>query len=244
MVYRFNTHSRQLLNRLSALLPTHCLLCGNKTSRGTDFCEACEQQLPWLPPGCQRCAIPLADAEFSELCGQCLTRPPSFTRTEACWLYRPPITSLVARFKYQRNLAYGRNLAGLMAVRLQNTYRESPLPDRVTAVPMHYRRRWQRGFNQSEAIARQLSGTLLIPYQNLLTRQRYTPAQQTLDASQRKENLHQAFSCKPSVTGLSIAVVDDVMTTGATAEEISRTLLAAGATEVHLWCLARTPILP
>lgn len=242
MVYRFAARCRALPGRLAALIPSDCLLCGGSADAPADFCDACRADLPWLPPGCQRCAIPLPDSDTSSLCGQCLTQPPSFTRTEACWLYQPPLANLIARYKYQRHLSYGRSLATLMANQLISAYREAPLPDLITAVPLHRWRRWRRGFNQSETIARQLAGELLLPYRNLLTRHRATTAQQSLDARQRQRNLRQAFHCGENLKGACIALVDDVMTTGATAEELSRTLLKAGAGEVHIWCLARTPV--
>jgi ComF family protein len=109
-------------------------------------------------------------------------------------------------------------------------------------VPLHWRRRWTRGFNQAEVIADELAYRLRIPLhaQALLRRQQHTPQQQ-LTAAQRRRNLRSGFAIRGDVRGRHVALVDDVVTTGATAAEIARTLLDAGAASVQVWCLARTP---
>ena len=231
------------LRRLSTrpLMPGRCLFCSMPSADDIDICAPCRADLPWLEPGCRRCALPLPDPEESELCGRCLIDPPAFQRTEACWLYRPPLARAIATFKYHRNLGYGRSLGILMADRIASAYSHGAAADFITSVPLHLRRRLRRGFNQSEMIAQLLAGQLQLPYRPLLKRTRATPAQQTLDAEDRYHNLKNAFRSKP-LRGETVAVVDDVMTTGATADEVSRCLLAAGAGEVHIWCLARTPL--
>ncbi len=148
---------------------------------------------------------------------------------------------MIAAYKYRRRLSYGRSLALLMAEQLIHAYADGTLPELVTAVPLHRWRLIRRGFNQSELVARLLASELRLPYRALLQRTRATPAQQSLDARQRRSNLNRAFHCPAPLDGQCIALVDDVITTGATANEISRTLLAAGAGAVHVWCLARTP---
>ena len=218
-----------------------CQLCGDHCSTGDDFCTPCRHDLPWLPPGCYRCAIPLPDPDETLLCGNCLSEPPHFHRTEAAWLYQPPLAKLIADYKYHRKFYYGRSLALLLAERLLSAYREEPLPDVITSVPLHWRRRLRRGFNQSELVALEVGKCLALQYQPLLKRIRTTAQQQGLDAQQRSRNLRGAFTCCGPLRGKRVALVDDVMTTGSTANEISRTLLKAGASEVHLWCLARTP---
>lgn len=139
------------------------------------------------------------------------------------------------------------NLAKLAGPIIQQRYlsRTGPLatPDTIIAIPLHWRRYWQRGFNQSELLANSLSRQLKIPLVKALKRCRSTTMQQSLNAEQRQRNLHNAFAVtKPElIQGRRIALVDDVMTTGATATEAARTLLSAGANEVHIWVLARTP---
>lgn len=235
--------TRHWLHRLCPVLSLagRCLLCGAASHSNIDICNPCRADLPWLEPGCSRCAVPLPDPDDHALCGQCLTQPPAFQRTEAGWRYQPPLAQLIAAYKYQHKLSYGRSLSLLMAGQLVTAYTGSAFPDLVTAVPLHWWRHLHRGFNQSEMIARLLAGTLQLPYLPLLQRTRPTTAQQTLDAEQRRRNLRHAFRCLTPLHGERIALVDDVMTTGATANELSQTLLKAGAGEVHIWCLARTP---
>jgi ComF family protein len=113
----------------------------------------------------------------------------------------------------------------------------------IAAVPLHWRRHWRRGFNQSELLAKLYARELNIRLFHGLKRSRYTRNQQSLNAVQRKQNLRKAFqlSGETSIADQRIALVDDIMTTGATAREVSQTLLNAGAAEVHVWVLARTP---
>lgn len=221
--------------------PGRCLLCGSTCRSEVDICSPCQGDLPWLEPGCRRCAQPLPDPESRDLCGRCLVDPPHFSSAIACWSYRPPVSRVIAAYKYHRTLSYGRSLSLLMADQLASAYSYESPPDIVTDVPLHRWRYLRRGFNQSEAIARTLAAKLQLPYRPLLTRARATPAQQSLNAEQRRRNLRGAFRCREPLNGECVALVDDVITTGSTANEISRSLIAAGAREVHVWCLAKTP---
>ena len=139
----------------------------------------------------------------------------------------------------------GRLLGGLLSHHLQHAFAEGlPHPDCLLAVPLGRRRLRQRGFNQSEMLARWLGTDLQLPvYSNWLLRPREGAHQQELDAAARKRNLRQAFALseRAAVTRLHLALVDDVLTTGATAETLARLLLRAGARRVDVYCLARTP---
>lgn len=245
MVYRFrrgsplSRYGQRLISALSP--PGHCLFCEAASPRDIDICRACRLDLPWLEPGCERCAQPLPDPESNDLCGRCLVQPPHFSRAHACWAYRPPLSRAIVRYKYHRTQSIGRSLSILAAEQIASAYLQDDLPDVITYVPLHWRRYLRRGFNQSEAVARTLAARLRIPLLPLLQRTRATPPQQSLDAEQRHRNLRGAFTCREQLDGHRVALVDDVITTGATANEISRLLLKAGAREVHLWCLAKTP---
>lgn len=219
--------------------PACCLFCGAHNRFQATICSDCYRDLPWLEPGCQRCARPLATSEDTPFCGQCLATPPPFSVSVCCWHYRPPVASAIAGFKYRRRRAHGRTLALAMHERLVSAYFEEPWPDRVTAIPLHWRRQFRRGFNQSEELAATVAGELGLRYRPLLQRVRATPPQQSLDARQRRRNLRGAFRCRERLDGLSIALVDDVITTGSTATEAAHTLLRAGAAAVHVWALAR-----
>ena len=218
-----------------------CVLCGDAGQIGLDMCSPCVADLPTLGPCCPRCAIPLTD-KSPDYCGQCLLIPPPFLRTVAAWHYRAPIAQLISGFKYNSHYSYGHTLAKIMTTRLVSAYIKQPFPDLVTAIPLHWTRRLKRGFNQSEQLARHYAKVLDITTAPTVKRCKATAPQQSLDALQRQQNLRGAFSAIADVTGRRIALVDDVMTTGATASEVSRCLLEAGAMEVHIWCLARTPL--
>lgn len=225
--------------------PGCCVLCGGSGQPRLDICLDCQQDLPYLTHACHCCALPLSDCGKGEhnqqLCGQCLQAPPPYLRTEAVWLYQPPIAQLISSFKYKNQYCYGHVLSIIGAKKIASAYKHSYFPDLVTATPLHWTRRLQRGFNQSERLARYWASRLGIPYQHCLKRIKATPPQQTLSATDRRRNLRNAFKICADVNGKRIAVVDDVITTGATARELTSCLLTAGAAEVHLWCLARTP---
>ncbi len=229
-----------MVNRFEQLVfPGFCLLCGAASRRPADICAPCQQELPTLGPHCRRCALPLATAAASQ-CGQCLKKNPDFQRVIARWRYQGNAARLISQFKYQRQHSYGRVLADLLAEQLVEVYRDQALPELLVATPMHWLRRLKRGFNHSEQLAKHLSQRLEIPLYRDIRRVRHSKPQQSLNAEQRRHNLKSAFRARRRLDGQCIAVVDDVVTTGATANELSRTLLAAGAAQVHIWCLART----
>lgn len=243
MVNYFSGLSRQFLQQL---LPRYCLLCDRHTLRDHDICSLCETDLPPQPESnCYQCALPLeddCDIKGTTLCGHCLTKPPLFSRCIAGWPYQFPVAELITQFKHQQQLSHGLSLAKLMRPTLDAYYLDQPLPDIVTSAPLHWRREWQRGYNQSHLIAKVWAKHLRLPLQPLLKRHRHTPAQQDLNAKQRQANLKAAFlvTAPEKLTGKTIALVDDVVTTMASCNEMSRCLLDAGAKDIHVWCLART----
>jgi ComF family protein len=204
---------------------------------------ACETELPWLDDQCHTCALPLPATGLT--CGQCLKQPPAFERVAAPWTYSFPVDSLITRFKHSAKWPLGRLLAELLAQFLQHRFDEDlDRPDALIPVPLAPKRLRQRGFNQAVMLARWLSAGLDIPCdETLLVRTQDTSAQQDLNADARKKNLRHAFALAPeaSAKGRHFALVDDVLTTGATAQALARLLMAAGATRVDVYCLARTP---
>lgn len=230
--------NNRLSRWLDALLPASCLLCGAASGNGRHLCPPCRIDLPFTANPCPRCALPLPDIAAS--CGACLGRPPPWNRCIAPLLYRPPATALLAGFKYRGRLAAGRLLGELLLERLRRDgIAEAEL---LLPVPLHWRRRLSRGFNQTELVADQLGAALALPVaMSALQRLRATAAQQSLDAAARARNLRGAFALREPVQGRHVALVDDVVTTGATAAELSRLLHRAGAASVQLWALARTP---
>lgn len=227
---------------LDGLFPSYCELCDLPTAGALPLCGACRAELPRNDRACAQCALPLATAQPGTVCGQCLASPPPFQRTVAPYLYEEYLAFLLARWKYRRQ----HYLSALLADLWLGAATPAADIDLLVPVPLHWRREWQRGYNQAA-----LLGTALVQRQpalaprgsapRLLRRTRATPPQQRLDARARRRNLDGVFTATGPCDSLNIALVDDVLTTGATAGAAARALLAAGAGRVDLWCLARTP---
>ena len=236
---------RSIIEQSLSLFSRHCQLCLGPSDNTSDICGACQGDLPWLGHQCSQCALPLPETS-STLCGNCLTQAPAFRQVIAPFVYRFPLDSLIPAFKYHHQLAYGRLLVPLLidAIRHHHAENDQALPDRLIPMPLHRQRQAQRGYNQAFELARPVARALQIPLdRHSLLRHQSTPAQQGLSARERRRNLRDAFYCPhpQHVNGLHLAVLDDVVTTGATANEVSRTLLQAGAASVSIWALARTP---
>jgi ComF family protein len=163
----------------------------------------------------------------------------------APWRYDFPVDSLISRFKHHEKWPFGRLMAELLGQFLHYRFDEGlPRPDCLLPVPLSRRRLRQRGFNQAGMLAQWLGASLqLVVQPKLLLRTQDTPAQQGLDARARQRNLRQAFALadQAQVAGRHLALVDDVLTTGATAQALARLLINAGARRVDIYCLARTP---
>lgn len=220
----------------TALFGGACFLC--RGAAGGLLCAACDADLPRLSgPLCPRCALA---SPAGEVCGRCLAREPHYDATIAALAYRFPADVLVHALKFQGELALALLLGDLLAAAVA-----AAPPGRVDAVvpvPLSPRRLTERGGNQAMELARRAaraSGTRLVP--GLCERVRDTPAQVGLPHAGRAANVRGAFACPGLVAGLSVAVVDDVMTTGATLDEVAHTLKAAGAARVVNWVVARTP---
>jgi ComF family protein len=222
-----------------ALLPPHCLLCGDDGAAQRDLCAACAADLVRNHICCPRCALPLETP--APLCGECLERAPPFAAAVAPFVYAHPLDMLTTRLKFGRNLAAGRVLGELWVDALRDA--RPALPHALVPVPLHADRLRERGYNQALELARPLAAALQIPLRDdLLLRTRATSAQSNLDAIARRKNLRGAFSvAADAALPAHVAVVDDVMTTGATLRECARTLLRAGTERVDVWALARAP---
>lgn len=223
-----------LLTRLGRwLLPPRCLLCGEPGAHGRDLCPACLAALPRQRCACPRCALPLPQPAAA--CGDCLRQPPPFDRSLAAYTYGFPLDRLLPRFKFHGDLAAGRELAaGLIEAAIT-----ADRPQTLIPVPLHPARLRERGYNQALELARPLAAALALPLRpNLLQRRRATDPQTELDAATRRRNVRGAFLAPGPVPG-HIALVDDVMTTGATLAECARVLRHAGAERVDVWVVAR-----
>jgi len=173
------------------------------------------------------------------ICGQCQQRPPAFDDIAVPLLYEAPVDRMLCALKYRQHLSFARTAAGVIADNVLKRHQKRP--DLLCAVPMTPRALRRRGLNQSAFIAQLVSRTLGIPIRvSLLKKVRDTDQQSTLNARERHKNLIQAFHCKHRLDGQHIALVDDILTTGSTANEISKTLKDAGAARVDIWACART----
>lgn len=215
-----------------------CLLCHTGTGVTSGLCLPCRNDLPTLGQACRLCALPLANPADSR-CPRCLQTPPAVARASACWLYAYPVAQLVQRFKYRNDLAAGRTLAEVAA---EHCHPRSLRPDVLVPVPLHWRRQLVRGYNQAQLIAEVFSHRWRIPVDSrLLRKTSHTGRQQQLKRSERQSNLMRSFTASIRVKGLHIGLVDDVVTTGATLEAATQSLLASGARLVTTYALARTP---
>jgi ComF family protein len=204
-----------------------CLLCGAETAPEL-LCPDCIAELPALPRSCPRCALP---SPAGAVCGSCLNHPPHFDATLALWRYELPCDGLVQALKYRARLA----LAGFFARSLAS--RTIPEVDLIVPMPLHPRRLAERGFNQALEIARHLGRPI---ERRGVLRVKHTPPQTELPYDERAKNVRGAFLCKLDLSGARVAVLDDVMTTGATLNELARALKRAGAARVENLVIART----
>lgn len=216
------------------VLPGICLLCGAKASP-SNLCAGCTRDLPHLAVArCPRCAIPTLDGA---VCGACLANPPAFDAAIAACAYAYPLDRLVHAYKFRGNLAIAPILTDLMLPII----RAHSLPDVIIPVPLSEERLRERGFNQSQEIARLLARCLRRPMDaDSCSRVRHAPAQSTLAFNERAQNVRGAFVCLTDFSQQRVAIVDDVLTTGATLGELARVLRKCGASEIVAWVAART----
>lgn len=208
-----------------------CLLCGAYSGHD-NICAACLAHLPYLQgERCKICANPTMGAQ---VCGSCLAKPPRFNRTLAVFRYDFPIDALIQSLKYHENLA----LASSFAQMLVKASADYPRPDFIMPVPLHPAKLKERGFNQAQEIARIISKNMGI---KMITsrKTRDTPSQTSLPWREREKNIRDAFACDCDLESRHVAIIDDVMTTGATLNELTKTLLGQGALEVSAWVVAR-----
>ncbi|MEA3404253.1 MAG: ComF family protein [Pseudomonadota bacterium] len=217
------------------LLPPRCVITGVSTQQG-DLSEDLIQE--WTRPKavCPQCCELSAN---DQVCGACLSKPPAFNQTQVGFYFDKELVDLIHGLKYQNRLAYARILGECLAERVQ-----PGLVEAIIAVPLHPKRFRDRGYNQAELIAESVAKALAIPFiKHSVKRIKDTPSQTHLNSGQRRKNLKRAFEVVPEkLTGLShIAIVDDVITTGATMQSLAETIkLDTGIKTIQAWSIAKT----
>lgn len=222
---------------LDFALPPRCAGCGSIVGQLHSFCPDCWTEVEFLgDSGCLTCGLPL-EATDAELCGLCIAKPPRIQRTRAAVAYGELSRSIAIKLKYGRKVALARTMARYMAPLVSTEGRAILVP-----VPLHRTRLWQRGFNQSALIAGELAkATGLRSESRLLKRVKRTPALKGMSLSQRRKIVAGAFNVDPSaeLAGRTVVLIDDVLTTGSTANACARSLKLAGAGRVELVSWAR-----
>ena len=219
-------------NFIQSLCLPVCQLCG-ADALSADICAGCFRDLPRPGRVCGQCA---AELPRGATCGGCQRRPPGWDSVLAPFRYAFPVDRLVQRLKYDGRLEHGR-LLGLL---LGRAARARPRPDRILPVPLHADRWRERGFNQATELARPVARTLGVKMEErLLCRSRPTPPLWRLGPRDRRRLLGGAFEARGDLAGARVAVVDDVLTSGATADAIAGTLRLAGAVRIEIWAVAR-----
>ncbi|WP_407353316.1 double zinc ribbon domain-containing protein [Luteimonas sp. R10] len=227
--------------------PPRCPVCQERAGERDGLCPACAAALPWNRDACRCCALPLpfaaepgpATASAGPVCGACLRRPPPLHAVHAAFVYGFPVDRLLPRFKFHHDLAAGRLLARWMVRSLAKAAR----PEALIALPLHRSRLRARGYDQALELAKPLARTLDLPLlEGRLRRTRATAPQSRLQAQARRRNLRGAFAVADAARlPAHVALVDDVMTTGATLHAAAQALHRAGVRRVDAWVCARVP---
>lgn len=216
-------------------LPAICSLCQQYHTSRLAICTECDALLTPLGPACRYCAEPLPDSSFL-VCGRCIQKKPAIDAVLTAYRFEEPLRTLLHAFKYREGL----HLLSYLATRMEDALPTHPYPTEcLIPVPMHPKRLRQRGFNQAAELAKYLSRRLNIACPISLCQKRINTAPQAqLTAHARRKNLAHAFIAKPSHYQ-HVTLIDDLLTTGSTANELARVLKQQGVARVDLWCCAR-----
>ena len=229
----------------SSLFPSRCILCHQTINnaainRHVELCEQCFSAQPENLNCCNRCALPLvSELEDQPLCGRCIRQLPDYDYVNSLFRYEGDVINLVHQLKFSEKISYARSIGELLMTVL-NT---DDLPECYLPVPLHSSRLRQRGYNQSIEITRVLSKNTGIPIEyDAVIRHRSTQSQTGLNAKQRQKNIRGAFELVKKLNAKHVLIVDDVMTTGATVNELARCLKEQEVERVGVLCIARAPM--
>jgi ComF family protein len=236
----FNHRYALISKILNILYPSECPLCRGASDvfSHSPICTSCWSKIKrYTGPSCRICAMPFS-SEYSNICWQCLKKLPPFLMAINYGLYEGVLAEAINQLKFHGVKRLSKPLGMLM----QGL--DLPVMDGIVPVPLNVKRLRERGFNQSLLIARVISKKIRVPLlMDILLKKKETPPQVGLSAKERLLNLKNAFDVKGDVNGLRLLLVDDVMTTGATVTECSKTLMKAGAKEVIVLTLARSSMM-
>lgn len=240
---------------INKLFPSRCIVCQQtvdipvpSSAAGEQFieiCSDCYQALPHNQPCCHRCSLPLADDIKNEvLCGRCLKNTPEFDYSYSLFRYEGNIINLIHQLKFKEKITYTRSLGELLAkVVYEKILQQQGRPECIIPVPLHDSRLRSRGYNQSTEISRAISKRTGITIdQNVVTRQRSTRMQTGLKSVERRQNIRGAFRIFENVSYKHVLVVDDVITTGSTVNELATVLKRNGIKKVGVLSIARAPL--
>ena len=226
---------------LSHLFPSRCIFCHKTLAQAIEICPDCYTSLPHNESCCLRCALPLPDGlGDSVICGRCISKTPAFDYAHSLFRYEDDVIGLVHQLKFGEKISHARSIGEMLSARLLQT---GESPDCLLPVPLHHSRLRQRGFNQSIEISRVIAKRSGIPLEyDAVVRHRRTSAQTGLDAKQRKKNIRGAFTLVQAIDYQHVLIIDDVMTTGATVEELARVLKKSGVERVGVLSIARATV--
>jgi len=240
---------------LSNLFPSRCLLCQKtvispSANENIEICPECLTGLPYNEVSCRRCAVPLvAEVEARVLCGRCIKKLPAFDYAYSPLHYEDDVIRLMRQFKFREKITFSRTLGEIMLDCWKVKEMKSDdigAPDKLDyllPVPLHKSRMRQRGFNQSIELARVIAKKLNIPIEyDAVSRVRSTSSQTGLNVLQRRKNIKGAFKVAQKISAKHVLIIDDVMTTGSTVNELASILKKAGVEQVGVLCLARAPM--
>lgn len=219
-----------------------CELCGGNTSRPISLCQACQDDFPFLENTCKLCSIELGSEpqiNSNSICGQCLQSPPTVDYALSLFRYETPVDYLISQLKFKQQLPFAAIMGFLLKAHVLESTQEG-IPDALLPVPLHKKRLIKRGFNQSLEISRSVAKEMKLPLLlDTVKRKKDTLMQTDLNASERRRNVKDCFEMKKVPEHQHIVIIDDVVTTGSTTNELARLLKNAGVKKVGVWSIAR-----
>lgn len=231
---------------VGAFFTSGCVLCDAPVKGKNSLCEDCRSDLPWMERSCRHCGIALIKEIDSDICGACQSALPYVDYTLSALHYLSPVDYLITELKFNHKLTSASILSDLLIQHLNRVFNEMPtneMPELIIPVPLYKKRLQTRGFNQAVEIARSVAKAFSIPLcKNAITRTKNTSPQTKLTAAQRSKNIRNSFMIQnpKELSEVShIVILDDVVTTGATCNELAKLLKKAGVETVGVWSIAR-----